>query len=66
MLFNEDPATMRNASFYPGGTAAGGSFVTHNGRINIGFIDGHIENMKHKKVLEIQQPSQVRFWFDPY
>ena len=66
MLFNEDPATMRNANFFPGGTAAGGNFVTHNGRINIGFTDGHIENMKHKKVLEIQQASQVGYWFDPY
>ena len=66
LLFNEDPATMRNASFYPLGTAAGGNFITHNGKINIGFIDGHIEPMKHKKVLEIQQPTQSPLWFEPY
>jgi prepilin-type N-terminal cleavage/methylation domain-containing protein/prepilin-type processing-associated H-X9-DG protein len=66
LLFNEDPATMRNASFYPLGTAAGGKFILHNGKINIGFIDGHIEIMKHKKVLEIQQPAQVRLWFEPF
>src|SRR5438093_7237887 len=66
LLVNEDPATMRNVSFHPGGTAIGGNFVTHNGRINVGFTDGHIETMKHKKVMEIQQPGQIRYWFDPF
>lgn len=66
LLVNEDPATMHNASFHPGGTAGSGNFVLHSGRINIGFADAHVEVMKHRKVLEIQKASQVKFWFDPY
>jgi prepilin-type processing-associated H-X9-DG protein/prepilin-type N-terminal cleavage/methylation domain-containing protein len=66
LLVNEDPVTMHNASFHPGGTAGSGSFVLHSGRINIGFADAHVEVMKHRKVLEIQKASQVKFWFDPY
>jgi prepilin-type N-terminal cleavage/methylation domain-containing protein len=29
LLFNEDPKTMDNASFRPGGSAAGGNFIMH-------------------------------------
>jgi len=66
LLLNEDPATMKNASFNPGGTAISGRFVTHNGRINVAYIEGHIETMKHQKVMDIQRPSLARFYFDPY
>jgi prepilin-type N-terminal cleavage/methylation domain-containing protein/prepilin-type processing-associated H-X9-DG protein len=66
LLLNEDPATMRNASFTPGGTASRGNFVTHSGYINVGFIDGHIEQLRHEKVLEIQRTRNIPVWFDPY
>ncbi|MCP5518740.1 MAG: prepilin-type N-terminal cleavage/methylation domain-containing protein [Verrucomicrobiales bacterium] len=66
LLVNEDPATMRNASFTPGGTAAGGEFVTHGGYINVGFVDGHIEQLRHQKVLDIQAGGNVALWFDPF
>ena len=67
ILFNEDPKTMHNASFQPGGSAAGGVFVVHNGRINVGYVDGHVENMKHQRVLEIQRgQSNVDLYFLPY
>lgn len=66
LLFNEDPATMLNASFYPAGTAAHGVFTVHNGRINVGFADGHLETMRHRQVLKIQEPDQVALWFDPF
>ena len=66
LLVNEDPATMRNASFAPGGTAIAGLFVTHAGRINIGFHDGHLEAFKHKKVMQIQSGPDVQAYFDPY
>jgi prepilin-type N-terminal cleavage/methylation domain-containing protein/prepilin-type processing-associated H-X9-DG protein len=66
LLVNEDPATMYNASFYPSGSAAEGVFTVHNGKINVGFVDGHLESMRHEKVLEIQDPLQVPIWFDPY
>jgi len=66
LLVNEDPATMRNASFKPEGTALNGHFVIHDGRVNIGFIDGHLEAMKDRKVRDIQTAGQQRLFFDPY
>ncbi|MBT5928018.1 MAG: DUF1559 domain-containing protein [Verrucomicrobia bacterium] len=66
LIINEDPATMRNASFTPGGTASRGTFVTHNGRINMGFVDGHIESWKNEKVHEAQQGRFEDKYFDPY
>jgi len=66
LLVNEDPVTMRNASFKPEGTALAGRFVLHEGRINVGYIDGHLEAMKDRKVREIQTSGQERIYFDPY
>jgi len=66
LLVNEDPATMRNASFKPQGTALAGRFVIHDGRVNVGFIDGHLEAMKDRKVRDIQTTIQLRIYFDPY
>ena len=66
LLLNEDPATMRNASFHPGGTASEGNFKMHSGRINVGFIDGHIESWKHEKVHDSQEGDLKLRYFDPY
>src|SRR5262245_48129834 len=65
LLVNEDPKTMFNASFYPGGSAQGGSFVVHNGRVNVGFIDGHIEHIKDRKLVDMQRIGKnADTWFD--
>ncbi len=64
VLFNEDPETMRNASFHAGGTASRGNFVTHNGKINIGFLDSHIESWTGQKVLDSQQGRMRLEHFD--
>jgi len=66
LLLNEDSATMRNASFWPGGTAATGNFVTHNGYINVGFLDGHIEQYKHRKMMDIQDSVNRPLYFEPF
>jgi len=66
LLVNEDPATMRNASFKPQGTALNGHFLVHDGRVNVGFIDAHLEAMKDRKVRDIQTAGQQRLFFDPY
>jgi prepilin-type processing-associated H-X9-DG protein len=66
LLVNEDPATMRNGSFKPEGAALAGRFVLHEGRVNVGYIDGHLEAMKDRKVREIQTSGQQRIYFDPY
>jgi len=64
LLVNEDPQTMRNASFFPDGTAANGKFVVHNGRVNLGYCDGHIEPMKDKMMRDIQRKGFVDTYFD--
>jgi prepilin-type processing-associated H-X9-DG protein len=64
LLVNEDPQTMRNASFFPDGTAAKGKFVVHNGRVNLCYCDGHIEPMKDKMMRDIQGPRFVDTYFD--
>ena len=66
LLLNEDPATMRNASFHPGGTAKDGNFKMHSGSINVGFIDSHIESWKHGKVHDSQEGALKLRYFDPY
>ncbi|PYK96082.1 MAG: hypothetical protein DME19_20840 [Verrucomicrobia bacterium] len=66
LLVNEDAATMKNASFKPQGTALDGHFVVHDGRVNVGFIDGHLEAMKDRKVRDIQSAAQQKHYFDPY
>jgi prepilin-type N-terminal cleavage/methylation domain-containing protein/prepilin-type processing-associated H-X9-DG protein len=66
LLVNEDPATMKNASFKPQGTSLNGHFVTHDGRVNISFIDGHLEAMRDRKVRDIQTAAQQKLYFDPY
>ena len=66
LLVNEDAATMKNASFKPQGTALTGQFVVHDGRVNVGFIDGHLEAMRDRKVRDIQTASEQRSYFDPY
>lgn len=66
LLVNEDPATMRDASFKPDATALDGHFVVHERRVNIGFIDGHLEVMKDRKIREIQTATQQEIYFNPY
>ncbi|MBI2927775.1 MAG: prepilin-type N-terminal cleavage/methylation domain-containing protein [Verrucomicrobia bacterium] len=64
LMVDESPETCHNASFKPGGSALNGKFVQHNDGVNLGFVDGHCERLRHRKVIEIQQPENERFWFD--
>ena len=68
LVLNESPETMHNASFHPGGSAAHGLFVLHNGQVNVGFMDGHVENIKHRRMLEMQSSVNHfdQIYFDPY
>ena len=66
LLVNEDPAAMNNANFKPEGSELEGHFVVHDGRVNVGFIDGHLEAMKDRKVRLIQTAGQQKLYFDPY
>lgn len=66
LFANEDPRTMRNAAFVPGGTAASGTFVLHNGRVNFAFMDAHVESLRNRDVLRIQSPQLRDFYFNAY
>ena len=66
LLVNEDPRTMKNAAFHPGGSAINGSFVMHNGRVNIAHMDAHVEALRDRRVVEIQRPGFQSEMFHPY
>ena len=66
LLVNEDPRTMKNAAFHPGGSAINGSFVVHNGRVNIAHMDAHVEALRDRRVVEIQKPEFQAELFHPY
>lgn len=68
LTLQEDPMTMHNASVEPyGGSAIGGRFVAHNGKMNFGFMDGHIEALRDKVVKSIlRDPRSCAPYFYPY
>ena len=68
MLVNEDPKTMHNAAFHPGTSASAisGKLVMHNGKANFSCLDGHVETLRHKRLVEILGSDALsRQWFDP-
>ena len=68
LLVNEDPRTMHNAAFHPGfgASAITGQLVMHNGRANLSFIDGHVESLRHQRVIEFLGDTRLmRQYFDP-
>lgn len=77
MLMNEDPHSMANASFSPGGTAFGGGtgisavgtrlHVMHKTGINTSYFDGHAASIKAERLMEIQRDGElVNKYFNPY
>jgi prepilin-type processing-associated H-X9-DG protein len=68
LLLQEDPKTMHNASVQPyGGSASGGQFVLHNGRMNFGFVDGHVESLRDRVVKAILRDARSAGpYFFPY
>ncbi len=69
LLVNEDPRTMHNAAFHPGSDASaiGGRLVMHNGKAMMSFVDGHVEAMRHARIIEIlRQTVLTRAYFDPF
>lgn len=63
---NEDPRTMRNPAFHPGGTAATGLFVLHNGKVIFSFLDGHLENFRDRQVRAAQLSPLADELFSSY
>lgn len=69
LLVNEDPCTMKNAAFHPGGSAIKGSFVMHDGRVDIASMDApmdaHVEDLRDRQGGEIQRPGFQAKMFHP-
>jgi len=69
LLVNEDPCTMKNAAFHPGGSAIKGSFVMHDGRVDIAPMDApmdaHVEDLRDRQGGEIQRPGFQAKMFHP-
>jgi len=55
---------MRSASLDPNAMTTPGVFLSHNGRVNIGFIDSHIESKSPQEIAFIQKPFNRDHYFD--
>lgn len=75
LLINEDPRTMHNASFAPGGSADGDDgkgtsfqgdalMVMHYGGINVLFMDGHVSRFTQEEILRMQSTEKATY-FEP-
>lgn len=64
LLANSDPANMYTASLDPASVSNPGVFVSHNGRVNIAYVDGHILSLGPKEVADLQKDSLRAHYFD--
>ncbi len=54
LLANSDPALMRSASLDPLSLGTPGVFLSHNGRVNISYLDTHMDSLGPKDVAFLQ------------
>ncbi|MEW6158104.1 MAG: type II secretion system protein [Verrucomicrobiota bacterium] len=69
LLMQEDPRSMHNCSVTAAGSVDDFPLTLHAGGLNNGFMDGHVEFMKAKKLLPIvnnSNPNLTRSYFDPF
>jgi len=68
LLMQEDPRAMVNVSVSPGGSVDDWPMRLHNGGLNNGFMDGHVEFLKEtalRKILDNRNLQLTRQYFDP-
>lgn len=67
LLVDELAETAHDGSFHPGGAEMQGQFNRHQSRVNIGFVDAHLETFRHRKVMELQAGGAGTLsHFDPF
>jgi prepilin-type N-terminal cleavage/methylation domain-containing protein len=68
LLIDEEPATANDGSFHIGIDSDVSQFQAHNGRVILGFMDGHFEMFRHQRMTDIQSGAinLTRGYFDPY
>lgn len=64
LLANSDPSVMGSASLDPNGLNTPSVFVSHNGRVNIGFIDSHIESKSPQEIIFLEKSFNRDHYFD--
>src|SRR5580765_3763215 len=64
LLANSDPTMMVSASLNPALLSNPNVFLSHNGRVNLGFVDGHIESYGPKEIGFLQKPSNRDHYFN--
>jgi prepilin-type N-terminal cleavage/methylation domain-containing protein/prepilin-type processing-associated H-X9-DG protein len=65
LLIDEAPDTVNDGYYLPGGSESQGGFSSHNGRMNFGFLDGHVDSLTGDKVSQMQSGSGMSLFFDP-
>ncbi len=68
LVMQENPKSMHNASVSVGGSVDDWDLRLHKGGLNNGYMDGHIDYMKEKKLLPIVRGDNARLasaYFDP-
>lgn len=64
LLANSDPTMMVSASLNPTLLSSPNIFLSHNGRVNLAFVDGHIESYGPKEIGFLQKPSNRDHYFN--
>ena len=64
LFANSDPSIMRSASLDPTLLNTPGVFVSHNGRVNIAFVDGHLDSLGPKDISFLQKQSNRDHYFN--
>jgi prepilin-type N-terminal cleavage/methylation domain-containing protein/prepilin-type processing-associated H-X9-DG protein len=63
LLVNQDPKNLSGACFAPAPTSVSGAFILHLGRVNVSYVDGHIESVP-ERMFQLMQGSQVDFYYN--
>jgi len=64
LLANSDPTLMTSGSLDPNAMTTPAVFLSHNGRVNIGFCDSHIESKSPQEINFLQRPFNRDHYFD--
>ncbi len=62
LLVNQDPKNITGSAFAPGSGAQTENFILHLGRVNVSFIDGHIESIAYRTVQVMQGPQRDTYY----
>jgi prepilin-type N-terminal cleavage/methylation domain-containing protein/prepilin-type processing-associated H-X9-DG protein len=62
LLVNEDPRNLTGAAFAPGSSSSQSSFILHMGRVNLSFVDGHIESVTERTLQQMQGPQVETYY----